>query len=198
MDHQVFWAIVAVTGWGVAWVATRRWWHYRALAEDISQDASNIESKYSKQLKKLRDESDSAQKELEKAKASEAVAREGERNAQRRADTADAEAKKQTALAQERFDLIEGILEEKNLIWRMYRDSTRQAGVAQGWLMREYSSALQVANVYRARAGEPEITAPAQLRELVSEYAAKAAAIPDTTPSKDPSKEKQGTSAGDG
>lgn len=93
-----------------------------------------------------------------------------------------AERDAQAKLAKERFDLIEGVIEEKQVIWRIYRDSTRQAGVAQSWLLREYSSALQLLNQYRRQSGQPEVTAPAQLAGLVAEFSATAAKIPDAPP----------------
>jgi hypothetical protein len=55
-------------------------------------------------------------------------------------------------LAQERFELIEGVLAEKQTIWRMYRESTRQAGVAQDWLLRQ---PCELSTPIGARRGNP-------------------------------------------
>jgi hypothetical protein len=85
-------------------------------------------------------------------------------------------------LAQERFELIEGVLAEKQTIWRMYRESTRQAGVAQDWLLREYSAALRALNTYRRRAGESEVKAPAQLTALLAEFGETASSLPEEPP----------------
>lgn len=161
MNIQTFAILLAIVGWVVAILQTRK-------AGDLAESCRMSEFRASEKVAALKASLDSLAPLNESAMA--AVA---EIQAER--DT-------QAKLAQERFELIEGVIQEKQVIWRIYRDSTRQAGVAQNWLLREYSSALQALNHYRRKAGQPEVAAPAQLTALVAEFSAGAAAIPDEPP----------------
>lgn len=161
MNLQTLAVLLAIAGWITAILQTRK-------VERVAEDGRLAEFRAKKEAKALRAKLDSLVPLTEAASV--AVAEiESERDAQAK-------------LAQERFDLIEGVIEEKQTIWRIYRDSTRQAGVAQNWLLREYSSALQALNHYRRQAGQPEISAPAQLTSLVAEFSAVADKIPDAPP----------------
>lgn len=161
MNLQTLAVLLAIAGWITAILQTRK-------VARVAEDGRLAEFRAKEEAKALRAKLDSLGPLTEAASI--AVAEiERERDAQAK-------------LAQERFDLIEGVIEEKQVIWRIYRDSTRQAGVAQNWLLREYSSALQALNHYRKKAGQPEVSAPAQLTALVAEFAADAAKIPDLPP----------------
>lgn len=159
--------VFAVTGWLVAYQQFRRANNRKVLAAA----ADHAERKLAK-----------VQHDLDTEEAcSVRLRREASEEKKLRAE-AERELAKQAKLATERFDLLEGVIEEKQIVWRLYRDSTRQAGVAQNWLLREYNTALQALNLYRAKAGQDEIRAPAQLSALIAEFAAVAAAILDAPP----------------
>lgn len=171
MDNQVIFAIITATGWALAYMGIRKAWHYRALAADISKSAEKTERNHANaQRKQRRLESDHEHMAESLAESNAALAK------------VTAECEKQTKLAQERFEMLDGLVQEKQIVWRMYRDSTRQAGTAQNWLMREYAVALQLLNAYRKKAGESEIRVPEQLRALVAEFGETAKGIPDVQP----------------
>lgn len=175
MDSSVIFTILAATGWTLAYLAAKKAWTYRRLVADVAEDAGKSERKAAK-----------AQQELTRREGSLGRAEGALANARRERDDllASAEAlrcdlERAQRLSQERFDLIEGVIEEKQLIWRMYRDSSRQAGAAQNWLMREYAAALQALNICRHKAGEAPVEVPKQLEALLADFGVRVAGIPD-------------------
>lgn len=182
MDNQVFWVILAASGWTLAFLKFRR---SAKLAADLSAvlDAKDEHekacAKACRSVNKTH-ESDVLKIKTLQSALGEAVEKLG--TLPQRLAVAEAESAKQAKLAQDRFEMLDGVIQEKQIVWRMYRDSTRQAGTAQNWLMREYGSALQALNTYRRKSGEREIQAPDQLRSLLSEFSAVATNIPDAPP----------------
>lgn len=178
MDNQVIFAIITATGWALAYVGIKKSWKYRALMADISRDAEKTERKLAKANAKA------VEAEIDAKKAAEDLARVRDAliDARSAAESAAEACAKAEKLAQERFDLIEGVIEEKQVVWRLYRDSTKQAAVAQNWLMREYSAALKTLNSYRAKSGESEAKPPPALAGLVAEFGDVAAKLPDAPP----------------
>ena len=166
MDSQVLWVILAAAGWGLAYLAARKTWGYRRQIRSFERGADKLSAENDQLIEDLAHERSRTQ------------------SFSALIDELKADRDRASKLAQERFELIEGVLGEKQGIWRMYRDSTRQAGVAQDWLLREYSAALQLLNAYRRKAGEPEIKAPSQLAALLAEFGATAAAPPEEAPTK--------------
>jgi hypothetical protein len=80
------------------------------------------------------------------------------------------------------FSRVDGIVREKEDVWSLYRENARGAGVAQAWLMREYTAALRSLNAYRARSGEPAVEVPVELREIVEEFSEEVAGISANPP----------------
>lgn len=72
----------------------------------------------------------------------------------------------------EQFHAIEGILEERNRAYSMYRKSTLLAGNAQDMFMRELQRALALLNELRKRDGEEPLQTQPSLRAAYDEFMA--------------------------
>ncbi len=72
----------------------------------------------------------------------------------------------------EQFHAIEGILEERNRAYSMYRKSTLLAGNAQDMFMRELQRALALLNERRKRDGEEPLQTQPSLRAAYDEFMA--------------------------
>lgn len=184
MSFLIILGILGASGWLLAVQQMARAARASARAAECEELAERAQAKSAsrkKELTRLRAAMGALEKLTEEARAG-FVELKGDRD-------------KQAQLAQERFELIEGVIQEKLIVWRMYRDSTRQAGVAQNWLLREYSSALVALNHYRKKAGQPEVKVPAQLAELVAEFTANAQSVPDSPPAGGPAEPAPGSVA---
>lgn len=77
--------------------------------------------------------------------------------------------------ADEFLSIIRGIETERDTWQRFYFESSRQSGVAQNWLLRDLSGAVQRANIYAAELRKhgvkvKDITVDPSLTEVLSEY----------------------------
>lgn len=89
----------------------------------------------------------------------------------------------------EQFHAIEGIVEERNQAFSMYRQSTLLSGNAQDMLMRELQRTLSLLNDRRQRDGEEPLRTQPALREayeaFLAEREAAARSVPVATISRD-------------
>jgi len=79
--------------------------------------------------------------------------------------------------ADEFFALIQGIERERDIWQKFFFDSARKSGVAQNWLLRDLSGAVQRANAFAAelrKLGKPaqNVSVHPQLKEIIEDYGA--------------------------